>query len=185
MEDTERRELLSEISKLKSSLDGKRVETKHKSAEEIIRDMRLYGDVPKDQYAHQFRLLFHPQSAPNSQMDLLPADALLGIVKDSKSLMFLQNDNAILNRLYDMGNRCGGVMDLFNSLFYSWWQQMRMTGILGGNERLLQSFNEPSAIPYEGFTFMEKRAAKKQAKKVNYQDIIKRIGDNQRNRQYI
>lgn len=184
MEDAEKKLLLDEIEKLKSSL-GVEDKTRIKTPEEYIADMRLYGDIPKDQYAHQFKLLYHPQTEPQTQMDLLPPDALLGLVKDSKSLLFLQNDNAILNRFFDMGIRDKGVMDLFNSLYYSWWQQMRMTGILGGNERLLQSFLEPTSVPYEGFSFLEKRKAKKKAQQFGIGDIMGRISDNQKNRTYI
>ena len=136
-----------------------------KTPEEYIRDMRLYGDIPRDQYSHSFKLLFHPLSPPDSQMDLLPPDAILGLVKDSKTLRFLQNDNELLNRLYDMGLRNKGVMQVFDSLYYSWWQKLRMTGMLGGTERKLQSFMEPGEIPYESFSFVEKIREKKKKKK--------------------
>jgi len=186
MEDDERKLLLDEIKRLKQGTEIT-VNNKTKTPEEYIQDMRLYGDIPKDQYAHQFKLLYHPQSEPKTQMDLLPPDALLGLVKDSKSLLYLQNDNALLNRFFDMGLREEGVMDLFNSLYYSWWQQMRMTGILGGNERWLQSFLEPQPVPYEGFSFLEKRKAKKKSQQlgVGFGDVMNRISSNQRNRTYI
>jgi len=187
MDDEEKRLLLNEISVLKKQLGviTGDVKTEIKTAEEYIQDMRLYGDVPKDQFAHQFKLLFHPQSAPKTQMDLLPPDALLGLVKDSKTLLFLQNDNAILNRLFEMGQRNEGIMELFESLFYSWWQQMRMTGTLGGNERWLQSFLEPSSIPYEGFSFLEKREAKKKAKEFGFSNVMKQMAEGQRGKTYI
>jgi len=184
MEDAERKLLLDEITRLKKGMTTE-PKDKTKTPEEYIADMRLYGDIPKDQYSHQFKLLYHPQSEPRNQMDLLPPDALLGLIKDSKSLLYLQNDNALLNRFFDMGLRDDGIMELFNSLFYSWWQQMRMTGILGGNERWLQSFLEPNSVPYEGFSFLEKRKAKKKAQQFNIGDIADRISSNQRNRTYI
>lgn len=144
-----------------------------KTVEDYIYETRMYGDVPKDQFGHQFKLLFHAQTTPKSQMDLLPPDAVLGLIKDSKTLFLLQNDIALLNRFFDMGLRSEGVMELFDSLFYSWWQQMRMTGALGGTERWLQSFLEPIGVPYESFSFLEKQKAKKMAKKKL--DIMGRI----------
>jgi len=187
MEEPDRKKAFEEIKRLEDLLkaDGN-ARTKIKTPEEYIAEMSLYGDIPKDQFAHQFKLLWHKQSEPKTQMDLLPPDALLGLVKDSKSLLFLQNDNALLNRFFDMGLRDDGVMELFNSLFYSWWQQMRMTGIMGGTERWLQSFLEPNHVPYEGFTFMEKRKAKKKGtSNIGVGDIMDRISTNQKNRTYI
>lgn len=137
---------------------------KEKTIEDYIHDSRMYGDVPKDQFGHQFKLLFHPQSAPKTQMDLLPPDALLGLIKDSKTLYYFQQEEALLNRFFDMGQRSKGLLELFDSLFYPWWQQLRMTGALGGTERWLQSFLEPTSVPYEGFSFLEKRQAQKVAK---------------------
>ena len=147
-----------------------------KTVEDYIQESRLYGDTPKDQFSHQFKLLYHPQAPPKTQMDLLPPDAILGIVQDSKTLVLLQNDISLLNRFFDMGTRSKGILDLFNSLFYSWWQQMRLTGALGGTERMLQSFLEPGPITYEGLSFFEKRKAEKLAKQKGIRDYLKQVG---------
>ena len=56
---------------------------------------------------------------------------------------------------------------------------------MGGTERWLQSFLEPNAVPYEGFSFMEKREAKKKAKQYGFGDLRDRIASNQQNRKYI
>ena len=85
MDEEEKKLLLNEISLLKGKVE-KKEESKIKSAEDYLDDYRMFGDTPKDQFAHQFKLLFHPQSEPKSQMDLLPPDALLGLVKDSRTL---------------------------------------------------------------------------------------------------
>ena len=135
-----------------------------KTPEEIIRDSQLYGDLSKDQFGHQDKLLWHHKSAPRNQMDLLPEDAILGTIKDSKTLVLFQNDNVLLNRFYDMGTRSEGIMCLFDSLFYSWWQGMRLTGALGGQERWFQSFETPGMMTGEAFSFIERRAMKKKAK---------------------
>jgi len=136
-----------------------------KTVEDYIYEMKMYSDTPKDQFGHQFKILFHPQAPPKTQMDLLPPDAILGLIKDSKTLFLLQTDISIIHRFFDMGQRSQGVKELFDSLFYSWWQQMRLTGALGGTERWLQSFLEPIGVPYESFSFLEKRRARKMAKK--------------------
>jgi len=156
---------------------------KKKTIEDYIQEARLYGDVPKDQYSHQFKLLYHPQNPPKTQMDLLPPDAILGVIKDSRTLTLLQNDLSLLNRFFDMGLRSPGVMDLFDSIFYSWWQQMRLTGSLGGTERWLQSFLEPVGVPYEGFSYSEKKEMKKLAKKrgdFNIREYIDKIKGEQK-----
>lgn len=174
------------LRELKNSNYSNGQNTPIKTPEEYLEELRMYGDTPKDQFAHQFKLLFHPQSEPKSQMDLLPPDAILGHVKDSKTLLFLQNDNAILNRLYDMGQRNGGILELFDSLYYSWWQQMRLTGALGASERRLQSFLEPETVPYEGFTYLEKKAAKKAAsKQINFGGLAENMRKNIGSRTYV
>ena len=132
----------------------------------------MYGEPTNNQFAHQDKILWHPIYAPKSQMDLLPADALLGTIKDSKTLLLLQNDLQLLNRFYDMGTRSSGVAELFDSLYYSWWQGMRLTGALGGQERWFQSFETPFMMPSESFSYLEKRAMKKQAKKGKLRDQL-------------
>jgi len=148
---------------------------KTKTIEDYIHDARMYGDVPKDQFGHQFKLLYHPQAKPKTQMELLPPDALLGLMKDSKTLSLYQTDIDLLNRFFDMGQRSKGVMDFFNNTYYSWWQQIRLTVTLGGTERWLQSFLEPVGVPYEGFSFAEKRQMKKMAKKRGIRDYMEQI----------
>jgi hypothetical protein len=145
----------------------KKEETKEKTVEDLIHESRMYGDVPKDQFSHQFKLLFHPSKPPKNAMDLLPPDALLGLIKDSKTLLLFQNDQVLLNRFYDMGNRSEGIMEVFKSLFYPWYQQLRLTGALGGTERWLQSFLTPGQMAYEGFSLSpsERKQMEKEAKK--------------------
>lgn len=142
-------------------------EEKMKSVEELIHESRMYGDVPKDQFGHQFKLLFHPNKPPENEMDLLPPDALLGLIKDSRTLLLFQNDQVLLNRFYDMGKRSDGIKAVFESLFYPWYQQLRLTGALGGTERWLQSFLEPGAMTYEGFSLTpsERKKIEKESRK--------------------
>jgi hypothetical protein len=138
------------------------------SMDEYLRELKLYGDTPKDQFSHQYKLLWHPNVEINERskrVDLFNPDILLGNIKDSKTLYFFQRDFSILHRIYDMGLRSGGVMDLFNNLYYAWIGQIRLTGALTGNERLLQSFLEPQLGEVEGFSFLEKRKAEKERKK--------------------
>lgn len=146
----------------------KKREEKKISMDEYLRELKLYGDTPKDQFSHQYKLLYHPNVEINTRskrVDLFNPDILLGNIKDSKTLYFFQRDFSILHRIYDMGLRSLGVMDLFNNLYYAWVGQIRLTGALTGNERLLQSFLEPVLSEAEGFTFLEKRKAEKERKK--------------------
>jgi len=139
-----------------------------RSFEEYLRELKLYGDMPKDQFSHQYKLLYHPNIEINEhakRRDLFNPDILLGNIKDSKTLYFFQRDFSILHRFFDMGLRSEGIMDLFDNLFYSWEGSLRMTGALGGTERQLQSFLEPLQAPYESFSFLEKRRIEKERKK--------------------
>jgi hypothetical protein len=155
---------------IKQLLDDKSNEMK--TPEDIIKESRMFGDPPHDQFSHQNRLLWHPKYEPRNQMDLLPEDALLGTIKDSKTLILFQNDNVLLNRFYDMGRRSQGVVELFNSLFFSWWQGMRLTGALGGQERWFQSFETPGVMMGESFSYLEKRQMKKKAKQQGLRNRI-------------
>lgn len=139
-----------------------------RSFEDYLRELKLYGDVPKDQFGHQYKLLWHPSIDINKdtkRRDLFNPDILLGNIKDSKTLYFFQRDFNLLHRFYDMGLRSPGVMDLFDNIFYSWEGSLRMTGALGGTERQLQSFLEPLQAPFESFTYLEKRRMEKEQKK--------------------
>ena len=141
---------------------------KDEKFQEYLKELRLYGDLPRDQFGHQYKLLYHPSVEINKntkRRDLFNPDILLGNIKDSKTLYFFQRDFMILHRFYDMGLRSIGIMDLFNNLFYSWEGSIRMTGALGGNERWLQSFLEPGQPTYESFSFLEKRKMEKERKR--------------------
>lgn len=136
--------------------------------DDYLRELKIYSDTPKDQFSHQYKLLYHPSqeiSKKTRRSELFNPDVLLGNIKDSRSLYFLQRDFAILHRLFDMGLRSEGVMDLFNNLYYPWVGQIRLTSALGGNERWLQSFLEPMQQQFESFSFWQKRQQKKQNKK--------------------
>jgi hypothetical protein len=137
------------------------------SFDDYLRELKIYSDIPKDQFGHQYKLLYHPSqeiSNKSRRSELFNPDVLLGNIKDSRSLYFLQRDFAILHRLFDMGLRSEGVMDLFNNLYYPWVGQIRLTSALGGNERWLQSFLEPMQQQFESFSFWQKRQQKKQSK---------------------
>jgi len=165
--------LQEKISYLEKKLHEK--ETATTSFDDYLRELKIYSDIPKDQFGHQYKLLYHPSSEiskKSRRADLFNPDILLGNIKDSRSLYFLQRDFAILHRLFDMGLRSEGVMDLFNNLYYPWVGQIRLTSALGGTERWLQSFLEPMQQAFESFSFWQKRQQKKQAKKRRLQDYI-------------
>lgn len=172
-----------EVKLLKQKVDEEinrrvQVEKTKRSFDDYVRGLKLYTDVPHDQFGHQFKLLFHPTieiSDESKRADLFNPEILLGNIKDSKTLYFLQRDFAILHRLYDMGLRSQGVMDLFNNLYYAWVGQIRLTGALGGNERLLQSFLEPTQQMFESFSYLQKQQQKKQ-RGGGFRNFLKRRG---------
>jgi len=149
-------------------------ENKTVSFDDYLRELKVYSDTPKDQFSHQYKLLYHPSTEitkRSKRSELFNPDILLGNIKDSRTLYFLQRDFAILHRLFDMGQRSPGVMDLFNNLYYPWVGQIRLTSAMGGGERSLQSFLEPMQQQAESFTYWQKRQQKKQTKK-RWKDYI-------------
>lgn len=173
MQDEERGVLEEKISFLEKQIRDR--DTKKKSFDEYLRELKLYGDVPRDQFSHQYKLLYHPTieiTKDSKRSDLFNPDILLGNIKDSRSLYFLQRDFAILHRLYDMGLRSEGVMDLFNNLYYPWVGQIRLTSALGGDERWHQSFLEPMQQSAESFSYIQKQREKKAKKGRRFKDMI-------------
>jgi hypothetical protein len=165
--------LQEKINYLEKKLADK--ETATTSFDDYLRELKIYSDIPRDQFGHQYKLLYHPGqelSKKSRRSELFNPDILLGNIKDSRSLYFLQRDFAILHRLFDMGLRSEGVMDLFNNLYYPWVGQIRLTSALGGTERSLQSFLEPVQQQFESFSFWQKHQQKKQGKKRRLQDYI-------------
>lgn len=155
-------------------------ENKTVSFDEYLRELKIYSDVPRDQFGHQYKLLYHPGqeiSKKSRRSELFNPDILLGNIKDSRTLYFLQRDFAILHRLFDMGIRSEGVMDLFNNLYYPWVGQIRLTSALGGTERNLQSFLEPQQQQFESFSYWQKRQQKKQGgKRKRFMDYLQPQG---------
>jgi len=154
-------------------------ESKTVSFDEYLRELKIYSDIPRDQFGHQYKLLYHPSqeiSKKSRRSELFNPDILLGNIKDSRTLYFLQRDFAILHRLFDMGLRSEGVMDLFNNLYYPWVGQIRLTSALGGTERNLQSFLEPQQQQFESFSYWQKRQQKKQGKRKRFMDYLQPQG---------
>lgn len=161
--DSDERDLfLKEIKQLRKQLDDKK--QRERDYERFIAEARLYAETPKDQFSHSYKLIFHPKMEPGKLSELFDPDILLSFIKDPQTLMLYQNDFDLLSKFFDMGTRSHGIMEFFKMLFYPWVGQMRMTGALGGNERFMQSFLEPTQAPYEGFSFLEKQQMKKQTK---------------------
>jgi hypothetical protein len=162
-----------EIAYLKKKLQEK--ESATTSFDDYLRELKVYSDIPKDQFGHQYKLLYHPAqelSKKSRRSELFNPDILLGNIKDSRTLYFLQRDFAILHRIFDMGLRSEGVMDLFNNLYYSWVGQIRLTSALGGTERSLQSFLEPIQSQFESFSYWQKRQQKKAGKRRGIRDYL-------------
>lgn len=155
--------LSNEVNRLTKALDDATI--KQTKQERFIRDTRIYGDMPIDEWSHQYKILYHPQQEPTRRAELFDPDILLGNIKDSKSLFFFQRDYALLHRFYDMGLRSKGVNLFFDSIYYSWKGQIGLTRALGGTERKLQSFFEPMQMASESFSYWQKREQKKQSKK--------------------
>lgn len=161
----ERDLLRDEVEHLKKQISLK--ESEEKSMDDYLREMKLFGDLPKDQFSHQYKLWAHPSikvTRESSRGDLFNPDLILGNIEDSKTLYFLQRDYNILQRLFDMGLRSDGVWDLFENLYYPWLGGVNLTRALKGKERDHQSFIEPVPHIDQAFTYLEKRKMKKEMK---------------------
>lgn len=127
---------------------------------EYVQKTQYYSNMPNDPYSHQYQLLHRPHSDVKEFSDILDADIILSNINGDRAMLLCQRDLHFLTRFFDMGKRSPGVMRLFNTLYYSWRGQMRMTGALKGKERDLQSFLEPQVVEH-GFSFPKKKKPKK------------------------
>lgn len=143
--------LLEVINQQKEQIDKlKTQQMKPRGFGDYIAQGMFYANVPKDQFSHQFMMIHKPPKEIKRFDDLLSSEILLGNIEDQRTMLLAQRDFYYLNRFYDMGVRSKGVMSLFISLYYPWKGQMRMTSIMEGRERDLQSFLIPEE-PATGF----------------------------------
>jgi len=134
-------------------------------------DMQESFISPKDPFAHQYMLLRNHTREVNSFPDLMNPDIVLSNIGDNRTLLVYQRDFRLITRLFDMSLRCIGAKDLFNSLYYGWLGEMRMTSALSGRERDLQSFIIPEDTGGRGsFSFLGKKKSK--PKKRTVQDYL-------------
>ena len=132
----------------------------------------FYANMPKDPYGHQWGLINVQQKEIKHESDILSLNILLGNIGDDRTMLFFQNDIRWLYRFYDMGKRSPGVMDLFNTLYWGWQAQVRLTGSKGGMERALQSFLEPEIeTSGGGFSILKKKVTTRK-KKRNIEDYL-------------
>lgn len=163
MEDRDNKQLLlNKIAELERQVELRR--KKDQKFSEYVKESRFYANIPHDQFAHQTQIVRHPGRDPDKRSELLDPDIVLSNIQDSRTLFLLQRDFLILHRFYDMGMRSAGLMMVFESRYHPWVGQVRMTSAYHGGERRMQSFLEPTISPTEGFTYAEKRRAKKQEK---------------------
>jgi hypothetical protein len=163
MEEVESKQLLlNKIAELEKQLDIRK--KKEQKFSEYVRESRFYANIPHDQFAHQTQIVRHPGRDPEKRSELLDPDVILSNIQDSRTLFLLQRDFLILHRFYDMGMRSDGIKIVWESRYHPWVGQVRMTSAYKGGERRMQSFLEPSTMPSEGFTYLEKRKAKKEQK---------------------
>jgi len=167
IEEEEEKQLLETVEQLKTKIAELEKEKTQKTTGgygDYISGAQFYANVPKDPFAHQYMMIHKPSGEIKHPSDLLCADILLSNIKDDRTMLLFQRDFYYLNRFHNLGKRSPAVMNVFNSLYYPWVGQLRMTSSLGGIERSYQSFIETEGES-RGFGFLRKIAGKKKQKR--------------------
>jgi hypothetical protein len=125
----------------------------------------FYSNIPDNPYAQQYQLINKPSKKIEHPDEIVDSTIQLGNIKDSKTMILYQRDARLLNRFYDLASRSDGVASLFNTIYFGWRGEIKLTASLEGRERMLQSFLEPTEQA-RGFTFMQKRKEKKRKKQL-------------------
>ena len=82
-------------------------------------------------------------------------------------MLLFQRDFYYLNRFFNMSQKSGALAHVFNSLYWPWVGQLRLTGAMGGIERGYQSFIEKD-IETRGFglSFLRKKSQARKKKQL-------------------
>jgi len=132
---------------------------------DYIERSTFYANIPQDPFSHQYQLINKPPSIIEHEDNIIDSTIQLANIGDKRTMLLYQRDQRLLTRLFDMAQRSDGVKGLFNTLYYSWRGEIKMTSAFKGKERDLQSFIEPD-IHMGGFGFLQRKKEKKKKKQL-------------------
>jgi len=119
---------------------------------DYIKKSQYYANIPDNPYAQQYMIIHKPPTVIKHPDELIDGTIQMAYIKDEKTMLIYQRDGRLLTRLFDMASRSRGLQGLFETLYFSWRGEIKMTAALEGKERNLQSFLEPE-VGAKGFTF--------------------------------
>lgn len=131
---------------------------------DYVKRSSFYANIPDNPYSQQYMIVHKPPVEIKHPDELIDGTIQMSYIKDGKTMLIYQRDGRLLTRLFDMAERSEGLRSLFETLYFSWRGEIKMTAALEGKERNLQSFLEPEMAP-RGFTFPWTKRKKKQQKK--------------------
>jgi hypothetical protein len=144
---------------------GERESKKTDGFSRYVERSSFYANIPDNPYSQQYQLINKPPMQIDHPDQLIDGTIQLSNIKDSKTMILYQRDCRLLNRFYDLATRSEGVRSLFNTVYYGWRGELKMTSALEGKERNLQSFLEPEPMT-TGFSFLKKRKEKKKKRQL-------------------
>lgn len=101
----------------------------------------LQNFIPKDPYSHQASLLYPHNLTVEDFADLLNQHLLLGYEEDEEMLKYYQEEIYFITSIFAMSKEAPNIIKpLFNMVYYPFVIGIRLTSILDGNERKMQSF---------------------------------------------
>jgi len=101
----------------------------------------LYNFIPKDPYSHQASLLYPHNLSVEDFADLLNQHLLLGYESDPIMLQYYQEEVYFITSIFAMSKEAPEMLTpLFNMVYYPFVIGIRLTSIMDGNERKMQSF---------------------------------------------
>lgn len=124
----------------------------------------FYANMPDNPYAQQYMIVHKPPVKIVHPDQIVDGTIQMSYIKDAKAMVIYQRDARLLTRLFDMATRSEGLTSFWETLYFSWRGEIKMTAALEGKERNLQSFLEPE-MAARGFSFPWSKKTKSNKKK--------------------
>jgi len=119
---------------------------------DYVKRSSFYANIPDNPYSQQYMIVHRPPVQIKHPDELIDGTIQMSYIKDAKAMVIYQRDGRLLTRLFDMAERSEGLRSFFETLYFSWRGEIKMTAALEGKERNLQSFLEPE-MSARGFSF--------------------------------
>lgn len=124
-------------------------------------DSQRLSGTPRDRYGHAWRIIDVPHKGFEKLEDMLDPNLWLGNISDAKSLRFYQNDLCNMVVLGKMSLNDPIMQYIFDTEWTKVKLELRVTGIVEGQERAYQAFTFPTSAP-KGFGILGRKKKKKE-----------------------